>query len=109
MLSQEFEELKEEVLKAQPLTMKKESSQSYTVISKNEIIDDFDHISNFDPDDEFLNNERSFSIIGSVLSKSKDADSYSDISIVEGSRASNLINTNEIWTDRDIYVEDIAM
>jgi|JI10StandDraft_1071094.scaffolds.fasta_scaffold890181_1 hypothetical protein len=92
-----------------PILLKKESSRTYTVISKNEIIDDFDHISNFDPDDEFLNNERSFSVIGSVLSKSKDADSYSDISIIGGSRASKLTNANEIKTDRDIYIEDLAM
>ena len=109
MLSNDIEEMKEEF--EQPITMMKKlsSSKTYTVISKNEIIDDFDHISNFDPEDEFLNNDWSFSVIGSILSKSKDIDSYSDISIVGGSRASKFSKANEIKTERDIYIEDLAM
>ena len=39
------------------LAKKQSSTNSFTVIGKEEIIDDFDHISNFDPDDEFLHND----------------------------------------------------
>ncbi len=108
-MSNDLEEMKEEAHEPILLMKKKSSTQSYTVISKNEVIEDFDHISNFDPDDEFLNNEDSYSVIGSVLSKSRDMDTYSDISIVGGSRASKFSKTNEIRTERDIYIEDLAM
>ena len=32
-------------------------------------LDDFEHLSHFDPEDEFLQSSRSFSIIDSVMSK----------------------------------------
>jgi len=34
--------------------------------------------------DEFLHNDQSFTVVGSVLSRSQDIDSYSDYSIVSG-------------------------
>jgi hypothetical protein len=96
---------------------------SFTIISKADFEDDFEHLSNFDPEDEFLNSNRSLSVVGSVILKNrnsrplesgKDCDldsiaSYSEFSVISGSRASAIINMNTIQTDRDIYIEDIAM
>ena len=50
---------------------------SFSLISKGEFTQDFDHLSNFDPEDDFLKSESSYSIIGSVISK--DAESLSQI------------------------------
>jgi len=83
---------------------------SFSVISKAEFDDNFEHLSNFDPDDEFVNSNRSYSVIGSVISNNKESlASYSDFSIVGESRASSILNANTIQTNRDIYIEDIAM
>ena len=83
---------------------------SFSIISKEELKKNYDHLSNFDPDDEFLNSEQSFSVIGSVVSKDEEILSeYSDFSIVSNSRLSNIKNSNVIQTERDIYIEDIAM
>ena len=83
---------------------------SFSIISKEELKQSYDHLSNFDPDDEFLKSEQSFSVIGSVVAKDDDVLSeYSDFSIVSNSRLSELKNSNVIQTERDIYIEDIAM
>ena len=83
---------------------------SFSIISKEELKKNYDHLSNFDPDDEFLKSEQSFSVIGSVVSKDEEILSeYSDFSIVSNARLSNIKNSNVIQTERDIYIEDIAM
>ena len=91
-------------------TNKMMSETSFVEIKKSELNDNFEHLSNFDPDDEFLSSNQSFSVIGSLLSNEHQSISgYSDFSIISGSRADNIVNTNPIMTNRDIYIEDIAM
>lgn len=86
------------------------SLSAFSLISKNELKQDFEHLSNFDPEDEFLQSEQSYSVIGSVISRDEDALSeYSDFSIVSSSRVSQIKGGNIIQSDRDLYVEDIAM
>ena len=92
-------------------TKNKLNDSSFSVISKAELEDNnFEHLSNFDPEDEFLNRNNSFSVIGSVLSNDKESISgYSEFSIISGSRADSIVKGNHVETDRDIYIEDIAM
>jgi len=67
-------------------------------------------LSNFDPEDEFLSCERSFSVVGSVLINDEETlSNYSDFSILTSSRANSFANGNKIETNRDIYVEDVVM
>lgn len=88
----------------------KQSDSSFSIISKAELDKNFDHLSNFDPDDEFLRSEESFSVIGSLVAKDVDSISeYSDFSIVSDSRVSQIRSSNVIQTERDIYIEDVAM
>jgi hypothetical protein len=83
---------------------------SFSIISSHELKQDFDHLSNFDPEDEFLQSEQSYSIIGSVLTKDEEALSeYSDFSIISNSRLSQIKGGNMLESDRDIYIEDVAM
>lgn len=83
---------------------------SFEVISKDDIVNNFEHLSNFDPEDEFLSSNKSFSLIGSVVSKDQESLSeYSDFSIVSGSRVGSIMGANTIQTNRDIYIEDVAM
>jgi len=67
-------------------------------------------LSNFDPEDEFLQSDQSFSVIGSMISKDNDKLSeYSDFSVVSSSRISQIKKENVISSDRDVYLEDVAM
>jgi hypothetical protein len=92
------------------LTKEKLEASSFSLISKGELDDNFEHLSNFDPEDEFLNSNKSFSVLGSVLfNDQKSIAEYSDYSIVSGSRISNIKNSNTIETNRDIYIEDKSM
>ena len=103
----------EEVIDTGGLTsskLKKLSDTSFSVISKADLEDNFEHLSNFDPEDEFLSNDKSFTVVGSVVTNDEDSlSSYSDFSILSGSRVSNILETNQIDTNRDIYVEDVVM
>ena len=83
---------------------------SFDVISKGELNENLEHLSNFDPDDEFLSSNKSFSVIGSVISNDqKSISGYSEFSIVSGSRVGSILDSNVIETNRDIYIEDVAM
>ncbi|CAI2362242.1 unnamed protein product [Moneuplotes crassus] len=83
---------------------------SFDMISKGDFAQDFEHLSNFDPDDDFLNSEKSFSIIGSVLCKDEESLSeYSDFSIVSGSRISEIRGANELQQERDFCTEDFVI
>ena len=83
---------------------------SFWVISKGELNQHFEHLSNFDPEDEFLQSDQSFSVIGSMISKNNDKLSeYSDFSVVSSSRISQIKKENVISSDRDVYLEDVAM
>ena len=83
---------------------------SFDIISRNELNQNFEHLSNFDPEDEFLQSEKSFSVIGSMISKENDKLSeYSDFSVVSSSRISQIKKDNVIETNRDVYLEDVAM
>lgn len=89
---------------------KKLDESSFDIISKAEINENFEHLSNFDPEDEFLSGNRSFSVIGSVISNDeKSIADYSEFSIVSGSRIGSIVESNVIQTNRDIYIEDVAM
>jgi hypothetical protein len=85
--------------------------------------DSFEHLSQFDPEDEFLKS-RSISVIDSVISgeykQASKKSELSDFSIIEEVptnmnkedlevREELLQNLNKIKTKRDIYAEDIMM
>ena len=105
------EQEKQEILSEEKVSSLNESNlSSYSLISKAELSQNFEHLSNFDPEDDFLKSDRSFSVIGSVLAKDEEVLSeYSDFSIVSNSRVSQIKGGSIIETDRDIYVEDMAM
>jgi hypothetical protein len=79
--------------------------------------DDFEHLSQYDPDDEFLRSNKSMSIIDSILSGKKSFSKTSEFSMpsavskkVEslasmGEKAKNSIAFVE--SNRDIYAEDV--
>jgi hypothetical protein len=58
-----------------------------------------------------LQSERSYSVIGSVISKDEDALSvYSDFSLMSNSRVSEIRGGNLLESEvRDVYIEDIVM
>ena len=92
------------------------------VVAESEIKDDFEHLSQYDPDDEFLRSNKSVSIIDSILSK-KSISQTSDFSIISNakskklqsmismgssSKISNSVNTIAlVESNRDIYAEDV--
>ena len=81
-----------------------------SIVSKGELLQDFDHLSNFDPEDDFLQSQNSYSIIESVICKDEDTLSkYSDFSIASDSRVSQIKDGNIIEPKRDIYEEDIVI
>ena len=79
-------------------------------------MEDFEHLSQYDPDDEFLRSSKSVSIIDSILSK-KSISHTSEFSIITSKKDSQSIismsskkNKNAIAfveTNRDIYAEDV--
>lgn len=86
-------------------------------------MDDFEHLSQFDPDDQFLQSERSFSIIDSVVSgkqsmgvKSIASSSFSIVagsddakSFLSGATVQSLNrNVAPIYSNKDVYAEDIV-
>lgn len=86
-------------------------------------MDQFEHLSQYDPDDEFLKS-RSVSVLESVISgdyKAGKSSEMSDYSIIEVSEPESSLhqnpilrdliqeNVNLIRTRRDIYAEDILM
>jgi len=90
-----------------------EQSSEFSVISKENPIqalsvDSFEHLSQYDPDDEFLQGKAS-SVIDSVLSGEykKSSAGFSDYSMVEKSLA--IDEVSRIETKRDIYAEDVIM
>ena len=104
----ETNEEEEEIIDTE--TKQKQEYSEYSFISKADLMEDFEHLSNFDPEDEFLSNNKSYSIVGSVISNDEETlSNYSEFSILSDSRISNFADTNPIETDRDIYVEDIVM
>lgn len=54
-----------------------------------EFKDDFEHLSQYDPEDEFLRSSRSVSIIDSILSK-KSVSKTSDFSIIQSNNGSKI-------------------
>ena len=108
---QEEEKIKDHESEEEIITTSKQKNDtSFDIISRGEIEDNFEHLSNFDPEDEFLRNSKSFSVIGSVISNDRESiGNYSEFSILSGSRAGSILNVNTIETDRDIYIEDLAM
>jgi hypothetical protein len=80
-----------------------------------EFKDDFEHLSQYDPDDEFLRSSRSISIIDSIMSK-KSVGKTSDFSIVSSAQSKKIesvissIKANNVAfveSNRDIYAEDV--
>ena len=60
--------------------------------------DSFDHLSQYDPDDEFLKSNRSLSIIGSIMAKDGRADSSalsesSEFSIISSGNVKSVISS----------------
>ncbi|CAI2383785.1 unnamed protein product [Moneuplotes crassus] len=79
----------------------------FTLLSKAELAHNFDHLSNFDPEDDFLKSENSYSIIGSVLCKDEETLSeYSDVSIISGSRVNLIRGGNVIQSSIDYFAHD---
>jgi len=73
-------------------------------------LDDFEHLSQYDPDDEFLQSSRSFSVIESILSR-KSVSKTSEFSLVSKGPASVISmgqKTSVIESKRDLYAEDIV-
>ena len=100
----------EEVIDTKKKQNEEDFDGSFDVISKGELNENLEHLSNFDPDDEFLSSKKSFSVIGSVISNDqKSISGYSEFSIVSGSRVGSILDSNVIETNRDIYIEDVAM
>jgi hypothetical protein len=79
--------------------------------------EDFEHLSQYDPDDEFLRSNKSVSIIDSILSK-KSISQTSDFSIISNARSQKVQsvisvlssqpkNVAFVESNRDIYAEDV--
>jgi transglutaminase-like putative cysteine protease len=101
----------------------KKSESQFSIYSSEDKADEYEHLSHYDPDDEFLKS-RTVSVIESVISgeyKKKEGKSeLSDYSIIDLSEQSFAVqnphlkalvteNVNLIRTRRDIYAEDILM
>lgn len=60
--------------------------------------DSFEHLSNFDPDDQFLKSNRSMSIIESIIAKGDDARSeiseHSSFSIISSPALMSVISSS---------------
>ena len=77
-------------------------------------LDDFEHLSQYDPEDEFLRSSRSVSIIESIMSR-KSVSQTSDFSLVSAGKRSvisvgSLRSKNTIAfveSNRDVYQEDV--
>ena len=72
-------------------------------------LDDFEHLSQYDPDDEFLRSSRSASIIESILSK-KSVSQTSDFSIVSSAKSKQVMSCKSVAfvePNRDVYAEDV--
>lgn len=83
-------------------------------------MDDFEHLSQFDPDDEFLQSERSFSIIESLVSGNQSMgvqslkSGSSEFSIVSNAKSASMFSGQTqhsqiqvIKNEKDTYIEDI--
>lgn len=60
--------------------------------------DSFDHLSQYDPDDEFLQSNRSLSIIGSIIAKdgracSSATSESSEFSIISSNKVKSMISS----------------
>ncbi|CDW72543.1 lupus brain antigen [Stylonychia lemnae] len=82
---------------------------------KNFNTDDFEHLSQYDPEDEFLRSSKSVSIIESILSR-KSISQTSDFSLINGKKVGSVISLGSmaskntialIENNRDIYAEDV--
>ena len=81
-----------------------------------EFKDDYEHLSQYDPEDEFLRTSRSVSIIDSILSR-QSVSNTSDFSIISSAKSKlveSLISARNngksvavIESERDIYAEDV--
>ena len=107
------EQIEGDAQKAEPADEELESGDSIEIIDSDNadaVAGDFEHLSNFDPDDQSLQSERSFSIIDSVVSgASMGVESFTSagFSIVSKDTVQS-VRRAPIHPSRDVYAEDIV-